>query len=225
MGPPVSMPASWCPMHNSKLVFSLATWPFMVNREKKKYLSVHLSIDSIHPSIQPSIYPSIHLSICLSIYPSIHLSTSPSIYSSIHLSICLSIYLSIHPSIYLSICVQEVVAQIFASYSGGPWRCQAGCLRLPSPPPWQGVRWRFCVWGPLKCRVSSSCGTRCLACCFLSRNDTSAYLGPRMWQQKHAFGEREQTRSRCAWLRPLDPKGWDLYIQMESVDSYVDKTF
>ena len=107
MGPPVSMPASWCPMHNSKLVFSLATWPFMVNREKKKYLSVHLSIDSIHPSIHPSSHPSIHLSIYpsihLSIYPSIHLSTSPSIYSSIHLSICLSIYLSIHPSIYLSI--------------------------------------------------------------------------------------------------------------------------
>jgi hypothetical protein len=22
-----------------------------------------------------------------------------------------------------------------------------------------------------------------------------------------------------------NPKGWDLYIQMESVDSYVDKTF
>ena len=72
----------------------------MVNREKKKYLSVHLSIDSIHPSIHPaihlSIYPSIHLSICLSIYPSIHLSISPSIYPSIHLSICLSIHLSIY---------------------------------------------------------------------------------------------------------------------------------
>ena len=112
MGPPVSMPASWCPMHNSKLVFSLATWPFMVNREKKKYLSVHLSIDSIHPSIQPSIYPSIHLSIYPSVYLSIHLSIYPHLHLSIHLSISpsvyLSIYLSIHLSIYLSACKKSL---------------------------------------------------------------------------------------------------------------------
>ena len=124
MGPPVSMPASWRPMHNSKLHDHL----WWTERKRNIYLSIYPSSLSIqpssHPAIQPSIYPSIHLSI----YPSIHL------------------------SIYLSICVQEVVAQIFASSRGGPWRCQAGCLRLPSPPPWRGTECDDCsasggLWG------------------------------------------------------------------------------
>jgi hypothetical protein len=184
-------------------------------RKRNIYLSIYPSILFIHPSS----HPSIHLSIYSSVYLSIHLS----IYLSIHLSISPSVCLSIYLSIYLSICVQEVVAQIFASYSGGPWRCQAGCLRLPSPPPWQGVRWRFCVWGPLKCRVSSSCGTRCLACCFLSRNDTSAYLG--CGNRSMLLGKGNRLAADVHDYDRWNPKGWDLYIQMESVDSYVDKTF
>jgi hypothetical protein len=68
---------------------------------------LHISAESVCPSIRPSvclsIYLSIYLSICLSICLSVCLSICLSVCLSVSLSVCLSVCLSVYLSIYLSI--------------------------------------------------------------------------------------------------------------------------